>query len=564
MTEITKEKVKEFKGINKSISKMIRKKNYPVALERVEKAIVDFSPYKEEEQFRSNYTGLFYDHGVCLRHTGDFHGAIEAFGKTKYTISKLEIIETYCFGLEDYAQSMEIMENWDDVGTFRDSPSTELRDFYSQEYYVITRTMAFCFLMTGEIEKANELYEELHCMYYLKEKEKDKIEQIQSELKNKTNGKKILDWFGTNPKLNTDEIKSNREWWDSLDKKWQMQFKEPLDLGSKDDVSDSHTNYFIKSRLFEYDSSYKIKNLGPLKKLKKLKILNLDGCKLKNYNLLKDLTGLEYLNLGSNEIEDIAFTRDLKNLKKLYLDHNEISDIGPLVGLTNIEVLDLSYNKLKSIDPLENLCNLKELSFNGTRTWHSTSESEINIISLKPLSKLENLKNLECVNIGIRDCNEISSLIKLEELKITGADNLVDIKGLKNMSSLKILSLRGIRNSQLEDFSILENMNELIELDLTSTNVINLEFVKGLIKLREIELNFTPVSDISPLKYCENLFLIKFATDEKSKIGLAQGLLNLQKLSNLKRFSGDAINKKEVNSFKKIKPDVNIELDYLR
>lgn len=104
-----------------------------------------------------------------------------------------------------------------------------------------------------------------------------------------------------------------------------------------------------------YYNKWGITDISPLKKLKKLIILDLHGNNIKDANVLENFMHLEYLNIHSNQVSDISFLKNLKELVTLNVANNSVLYIPNLEHLSKIRYLDLRSNKISDISSLKNL-----------------------------------------------------------------------------------------------------------------------------------------------------------------------------------------------------------------
>lgn len=83
----------------------------------------------------------------------------------------------------------------------------------------------------------------------------------------------------------------------------------------------------------EADNPWAIRQIGVLKKLKRIKRLHLPNNRIDDLTALESLPELVELDLGNNQIRDIKSLERLTKLKQLDLRNNKIESIRPLQGL---------------------------------------------------------------------------------------------------------------------------------------------------------------------------------------------------------------------------------------
>ena len=190
-------------------------------------------------------------------------------------------------------------------------------------------------------------------------------------------------------------------------------------------------------------------DISEIENLTNIISLELILCDLKSESLshISKLTNLESLVLGGatiigdgegNKITDISELQNLKKLRTLQLANNEITDITPLKNLTDLQTLTLRCNPITDISPLENLTKLQVLQL-GRIGYASRDEGVPIDGKIDVLKNLTNLYNLQLSNCGITDISALSGLDKLKTLDLT-YNSIVDFSPIadKNIDSLDL------------------------------------------------------------------------------------------------------------------------------
>lgn len=165
------------------------------------------------------------------------------------------------------------------------------------------------------------------------------------------------------------------------------------DLGFLSDVSDEIESLFIGA------TKSKKPNLAPLSRFKKLKSIYLEGQR-KNIDTLSALGNLEKVTLRSITVPDLDF----------------------LVPLEKMWSLDIKLGGTKNLAAIEGMMRLKYLEL-----WQIMGLSDISIIST--LTGLQHL--------FLQSLSRVASLPDFRNLAKLRKINLVTMKGLKDVSSLK-------------------------------------------------------------------------------------------------------------------------------
>ena len=205
---------------------------------------------------------------------------------------------------------------------------------------------------------------------------------------------------------------------------------------------------------------------------------------------------------GDQQIKSLVGLEKAVNLKQLTISNNwedsrgSLRDISPLRGLKNLELLRLSHNDIIDISPLAELTNLKHLFIS-----HNQIE---NVEAVKNLTNLESLDFAR--NKGPKRISDITPISNLTKLKLLGLSdaNIPNISVLKNLVNLETFMSD---HSQLEDISALKNAKNLTKLYLDGNKIEDVSVVKDLVELKELYLRDNNISkiDFSKLSKLEDV-----------------------------------------------------------
>lgn len=251
-----------------------------------------------------------------------------------------------------------------------------------------------------------------------------------------------------------------------------------------------------------------------------LEELKITGSSLKDLSSLKSFTSLKKLSLNRTSIDDIP---KLIHLKELVIEDEKITDIYFLKNLENLTTLSIIDTNVKNIEVIKNLKQLKSLTL-----------FENNL--LRDGTPVSMCTNLEYLNLDSQDMDEkpnLSQCVKLERLRLTGSDSLIDLKSLKN---LKELHIQG--GKAAADLSPLSSLNNLEILDLkgdeylNSMNMTSLAPLVGLSNLKDLDLSYCSLyfdaKHLYQIKSLEKLNITSAVLG--GDIGLLSNLTNLKEL----------------------------------
>lgn len=180
------------------------------------------------------------------------------------------------------------------------------------------------------------------------------------------------------------------------------------------------------------------------------------------------LPNLESLWVREFDVIDLSFISNLTNLRELvFRSTPEIHNISAISNLENLEELELSSNSIVDLSLVTHLINLKRLTLGYLNT------SDISIIR-----NLENLEYLSIWTSGVESFDFVSDLLNLKTLNIspvtgsrlrnTASFNMAYIEQLRN---LEILTIQIYDTEFNPDFSYLENLSNMREIDIVCSNI---------------------------------------------------------------------------------------------
>ena len=322
-----------------------------------------------------------------------------------------------------------------------------------------------------------------------------------------------------------------------------------------------------------YLNSNKINKIENLKTCYNLKELFLQNNKIKvienlpntlikldlSNNFISNLTGIEsafrlvWINLENNNIKVISLINKLCNITELYCANNLINnfdDCCKLGKLKNLEILDISGNEVVNntknfrITMVHYCPNLKFLNRNVVNgkeknisleffTGKLTSEILEKRIGENNCSN--NLVELNLSSLNLKDDGELFSKEKYPKLKklnlsknnftsfsIFGSIPTLLELNLSNNSFVEIFPKKGKKNKNF-------NLQNLIYLDMSSNQLINLNGIQYFSKLKKLKIQQNSISKIDTLDKMNqlnylNISFNKLRSCDKTNIGILPAL----------------------------------------
>ncbi len=150
--------------------------------------------------------------------------------------------------------------------------------------------------------------------------------------------------------------------------------------------------------------------------------------------------------------------------------------------------------------------------------------SNLNINTLEPLSRMGELRKVNCSGTLIDDLSPLRSLIGIESLDCSGTA-ITSIAPLQYSVSLKSLDLSYTR---LEDLHLVANLRNLEKLNISNTPSDSVDMLAGMVNLGDLRMSNTLVRDISPLAKLRNLRILNFSGTPVNDLGPLQPLQSLE------------------------------------
>lgn len=211
-------------------------------------------------------------------------------------------------------------------------------------------------------------------------------------------------------------------------------------------------------------SNKEIKELNGVEYLSNLRELNLENNQLKKVNLRYNEL-LTNLNISNNNLERINLNFN-KNLEYLNLSKNNLSKFDTL-PISKIKKLDLSNNNISEIK-LTNMKDIISLRLKNNK--------------LKEVNLKNNLK-LEELDISFNKIKELSYFSNLTSLDIEATD-------IEDVIVNKELKRINIGSTKFKDIEFIKNLEDLEDLNVSNTNITNLDLSKYR-KLKSLNISDT-------------------------------------------------------------------------
>jgi Leucine-rich repeat (LRR) protein len=306
-------------------------------------------------------------------------------------------------------------------------------------------------------------------------------------------------------------------WWSSVGTVWQKALLPANTNPSKDDLA----------RLANIDSLNlhdlsAINNLEPVKRLPRLRQLNLSGTGITDLAPLRDLKDVAFLDISHTEVTDVGPLRLWKNLSTLHASNTKIQNIDPLASLPALKELYLDDTGINDLHAREFLsrnpgCLLVYKTYHVQRWWLRLTEPWKNVFvsilkqtepDTRDLHRLVEMNAMSVTDAPVNELTTLSEFVRIEDLRLSGT-SIRDLSPLSNFNDLRTLH---VANSPVKDIEPLSPLTTLVDLDLSGTAIDDLKPLRTLSSLKKLNCSGTqvrkldPLEDLSQLEYldCSN------------------------------------------------------------
>ena len=260
-----------------------------------------------------------------------------------------------------------------------------------------------------------------------------------------------------------------------------------------------------------------VNDLSVLEMLPRLEKLNISFTQVNDLKPLVNCPKLTYLLAEGSKIHSIAELKDLEKIVALDISNTPVRDLSPISNFTSLQSLKISNTGISNLETLQNLHELKELYCSGTR-----------IRDLSPLKDHRRLSKIYCDNtkIGAAQASEFSKenpftlviydtnaleqwwenlplywkAVFTEQIDLEGEPSAEQLHEVINMTDLDLSN-----NPYIQNLIPVSRLTNLVNLDISNTELTHLEPLKGMTNLEHINLENTYVSNLEPLAQMNRL-----------------------------------------------------------
>lgn len=309
-----------------------------------------------------------------------------------------------------------------------------------------------------------------------------------------------------------------------------------------------------------------VNNLSILETLNRLEKLNISNTKINDLKDLENCPDLAYLIAGGTKITNIQIINDLDDIVALDVSNTTVRDLSPIKHLKSLQSLKISNTPITNLYVLQEMEDLKELYCSNT-----------NIGDLTPLKNHRKLRKIYCDNTRI-DVQQASEFTKenpftlviydtnaLEEwwnnlpiywkavfskqISINGEPTTEQLHEVINMTDLDLSG-----NPYMQNLLPVSRLTNLVNLDISNTEITRLEPLAGMTNLESINLENTYINSLAPLA---NMIRLKVVNIKNTPIDNLE-VLGTDSHLNIIWADQSGVKAEQVKKLKDLVPDVTV------
>lgn len=314
-----------------------------------------------------------------------------------------------------------------------------------------------------------------------------------------------------------------QSWWNALTPSWKTSIMKAAKLPSSPSGEDL-------SRIGNLDSitvtGEYIKDLEPLKKFPRLRVLIARKTSIQDLSPIKDHKEIKFLDVSETSIGDLSPITQLTKLTILKAEGCKISSIDPLQKVKSLQKLYVDETSINDINAIEFLqansnCLLIYKTVHLRRWWRNLSggwrdifSSQLSDTARENLHKLVEQEAFHFKDAPVTDLSGLSEFIRLKELSFSGTA----ITEIVPEENLKLLRSLQASNSPIQTIQFVGLLNDLEILDISNTPIDDITPVWALQKLKNLNCSGTQIKRLDALEKIEGLEVLDCSNTNVSKL----------------------------------------------
>ncbi|NTW23903.1 MAG: leucine-rich repeat domain-containing protein [Lentimicrobium sp.] len=329
--------------------------------------------------------------------------------------------------------------------------------------------------------------------------------------------KEALDFIKLRPDVKVIyESEELTAWWQMLNDEWKTIFRSLISMDEVPTREQLHELTYLKK--IDVSGNAVVKNLNPLLKMQSLEILNASKTGISEILPVKELMNLQTLNVSFCGIQDLSPVTSLKTLRSIDISSTKITDMSAVAGLKNLRFLNINNCAIVSVKPFLQLSDLEYLYAEGvpavsgsiSMLWDSIPDALI----IYQTGKLTDWWN------GLADTwKEIFNSIE-------PIGTIPTQEQLHKLTSIRLLDLSQSRN--ISDLQPVKMLARLENLNISRLPVADIMPLSSISRLQVFNCSDTPVTDLTALTTHRNMSGLYLSNTQINDIDVVEGFANLK------------------------------------
>jgi len=263
-----------------------------------------------------------------------------------------------------------------------------------------------------------------------------------------------------------------------------------------------------------------ITSLHVLSGLTLLEVLDFSTTRIDSLQPLTDLVAMKDLRFNETGVHDLQPISGLINLETLYFTYTPIANVTPLKNLTKLTMVFFDNTNVKSLDVFEGLPIIKKIYCNNTKVdpnralQYLLKHPEVDLVfESELLSKWwssmsadwKKVFNLYRKMDNVPGTEQLHHLITIDSLNINGRMAITSLDPLSKLTQLRIIECA---NTAVNSLDPLKDNVEITRINATNSKITSLQALSKLTQLSVLSIEHTAVNDITPLNALKKLTFI--------------------------------------------------------
>jgi Leucine-rich repeat (LRR) protein len=263
-----------------------------------------------------------------------------------------------------------------------------------------------------------------------------------------------------------------------------------------------------------------VNSLNVVSGLTALEMVDLSNTGIDSLQPLSDLTALKVLRFSDTKVSDLQPLAGLTGLEELYFSNTPVTSLAPLKNLTGLTMVFFSNTGVKSLDVFGSLANVKKIYCDNTKInpdlalQFMLKHPDIDLVFESDALKkwwetmLPDWKKVFSLYRKLDDSpttEQLHKLITLDSLNISGRMAITSLDPLTKLTQIRVIECA---NTGVTSLDPLKDLLEITRITANNTKVPSVQPLAKLTKLTVLSVDYTTVNDISPLKGLKKLTFI--------------------------------------------------------